>query len=558
MRWLMVGFVLLLSGAVSADDVPVARKAAQTRLAAEEAAAYVAQLEHVFVLIETNYVRPVLRSDLAGVGLRGLYQTARRPVPGSLELEVGQARAQEIAGHLVQGISGPGFDFSADRAGAFQQAANARLAGIAARTRESLGHVEELREHAALLASLRAITAWLDPHCGVVGPGAVQALEPAAAGQGFGMSVLDSRGAGPLLVRSVVAGSPAQQAGMRPGDRIVKIDGKAVQGNAAAAGLLNPAPVALPPGLDIPLGDSLQKPPGPVTLAYERAGARERRIVRLEPAFYRGETVLGVQRRDNNDWDYWLDRQRKVALVRIAGLSETTPTELNEVLTRLSKEDLGGLIVDLRWCPGGLLRQSVATAQLLVGNAKVATVRDRLDGTIEFSYVAERAYTAVPLLALVNGATSGGAELIAAAVQDNQRGIVAGQRTLGKGSVQKQLGLSDSWMLKLTTGTFIRPSGKNLHRFPSSKPTDDWGVRPDPGREFRVSADVSRQLQEWYQLQTLRPGKSREILPLDDPANDPQRQEALRLLLRKIENGTQLQGGHRFNRPRSRGEAARD
>ena len=87
----------------------------------------------------------------------------------------------------------------------------------------------------------------------------------------------------------------------------------------------------------------------------------------------------------------------------------------------------------------------------------------------------------------------------------------------------------------LTSGTFERPAGKNLHRFPESRPADDWGVRPDEGLEFRVSADLNRQLKEWWQQLTLRPGPSRERLVLDDPGADAPQQAALRAVLSVLE-----------------------
>ena len=83
---------------------------------------------------------------------------------------------------------------------------------------------------------------------------------------------------------------------------------------------------------------------------------------------------------------------------------------------------------------------------------------------------------------------------------------------------------------KLTTGTFVRPSGKNFHRHPESKPTDDWGVRPDPEHELPVTAELSKRLKHGYTLHTLRPPSDRTALPIDDPDADPQRQAAVRML----------------------------
>jgi hypothetical protein len=140
-------------------------------------------------------------------------------------------------------------------------------------------------------------------------------------------------------------------------------------------------------------------------------------------------------------------------------------------------------------------------------------------------------YRDLPMVVLVNGDTSGGAELIAAALQDHKRALVVGQRTLGKGSVQipLMLGLAGLGM-KLTSGTFLRPCGKNLHRFPESKPEDDWGVQPSPDCEFRISTDLNRQLRQWWLLHSLRPGTSLERLPLDDPRADTPREVALQTL----------------------------
>src|SRR5262249_5673621 len=155
---------------------------------------------------------------------------------------------------------------------------------------------------------------------------------------------------------------------------------------------------------------------------------------------------------------------------------------------------------------------------IFLGECTVASVKSRGQGDDTYRSVRDESKILdLPVVVLVGPETSGGAELIAAALQDNGRATVAGQRTRGKASIQTMSGLPVPKIgLKLTSGTFYRPSGKNLHRFPDSKPGDDWGVRPEPKLEFRASAELNRQLREWWELQTLRPGSSREALPLDD------------------------------------------
>ena len=161
---------------------------------------------------------------------------------------------------------------------------------------------------------------------------------------------------------------------------------------------------------------------------------------------------------------------------------------------------------------------------------------------------------------LVNAETSGGGELIAAALQDHKRAVVAGQRTRGKGSIQTPLPLSlptetgrfEMLELKLTSGTFLRPSGKSLNRFADSKPADDWGVRPDPSWSPPV-APSGPAAQGLVAQQALRPGTSTRVLPLDDPEQDPQRQAALKALLRMMAEKPAKGGASITRQGRTRG-----
>src|SRR5262249_4575607 len=124
---------------------------------------------------------------------------------------------------------------------------------------------------------------------------------------------------------------------------------------------------------------------------------------------------------------------------------------------------------------------------------------------------------------------------IAAALQDYRRAAIAGQRTRGKGSVQVMPPLPvNGTFLKITAFSLLRPSGKNLNRFPDSKPSDDWGVRPDDGLDFRATRARSQQFGGGWAAQTVRPGAPRERLPLEDPSADPKRQVALQALRERI------------------------
>jgi carboxyl-terminal processing protease len=491
--------VFLCCGALLVAD---GHRAPQPRPPSPEALAYA---QRVLVLTQTvadQYVRPVSRADLILAALTGLYEAARLPLPRTLPDDLRKASAD---GDLLLFL---------------------------ARTRDSLTEGEPLPGNEALLASCRGLTRVLDPHSCLVSGEELRRSRGVDQQHGIGVELIENLGVGPLVIKTVYPGGPAQKAGLRPGDAITHVDGKSVAGltadqvQADFRKNLLVASMAIEPA-------SFNNDPDLVQLTVQRADVKTPWEVSLERQSFKPETVLGVMRQDDNSWDYLLDRERKLAHVRVANLGTGTADELEDVLKGLRSAGVRGLILDLRWCPGGYLNEAVEVASQFLGDCVIATVKARTQEDRPYLSSAERPVKLLdlPLVVLVNGETSGGAELIAAALQDHKRAAVAGQRTLGKASVQSPLDIGVQGLgMKLTSGTFVRPSGKNLHRFPESGPADVWGVRPEPKLEFRMSPELTREVRDGWQRQTLRPGTSRERLPLDDPAADPQRQAALQAL----------------------------
>ncbi len=509
----------LLAAPGPAGQAPGAAPVTQAQLQAA-AADYARNLTQILDTIERYYVRPVSRADLVEAALIGLYEAAQVPVPGTLRADLKKADRTALDALMVK-------------------------------ARVSVGNPEGVQGRKALIASGRAMMRALDPFCSVV------TGEEAATATGFdqnfglGIDLIDRAGTGPLVIKAVVPGGPAQRAGLQAGDRITRVGDREADdlptedalrllngGGPTATDLLPPA---LPPGA-MPAG-GFDATPTPVRLTVRGAGGKAERTLTLVRDRFEAETVQGVTRNQDNTWDYWLDRKKGIAHVRVVALARHTAGELERVLARLDGgEGLRGLVLDLRWCPGGYLTSATGCASLFLESGVVARTEVRGEG--EHVYQAagnEVKFLRCPIVVLVNAETSGGGELIAAALQDHKRAVIAGQRTRGKGSIQTPTHvalfadggrLDGELELKLTNGTFVRPSGKGLSRFANSKASDDWGVRPDDGLEFRVSADLSRQLKEWWYQQSVRPGTSNKALPLDDPEQDPQRQAALKALRR--------------------------
>jgi C-terminal processing protease CtpA/Prc len=544
MRGFLAFCPALLASAVCAAPVPAPGsldEPAGARPLEADARLFAQQLLRAADQVAAVYVRPVTREELLQTALTGLYEEARLPVPRDLRAKIQRAADKKAVKvetfELYLETPEPDHD----------------LIVLLQHARENVGDAKPLRGRDPLVVCCEAMTRRLDPYSCVLQPAELRrTLAP--DGEGFGLEVGDHAGSGPLIVKSVAPGGPAQRAGVRPGDEITHLDGKAVadlsraellrllyqpadppaEDPALPPGVVLPPPPPPPPGVVVPTPTVEPEPFRPIKATLRRAESKAPLTVDLAGEAFRPETVLGVRRRDDNSWDYLVDAKQKIAHIRIASVGKYTPSDLRNAVVRLRDDGLRGVILDLRWCPGGLLEEAVDSARLFLPEGVVARVKSRAKEEVVYRSTGEDAFTDFPMVVLVNGETMGGAELIAAALQDQGRAVVLGQRTVGKGSVQTSTSFgAPHVVLKLTSGAFVRPSGKNLQRNPDARPEDDWGVRPDDGLESRLSADLSRELKRDWQRQTLRPGACNDRLPLDDPDADPQRQAALEALRRK-------------------------
>lgn len=310
----------------------------------------------------------------------------------------------------------------------------------------------------------------LDPHSSYINPKEFLAFKKQSDGKfgGIGVQVNVDRLTKRVIVISPIPGSPAYRAGIKPGDEIEEINHEKVIS-------LNNDDIV----------DRISGAPGTtVNITLKRRGTGRR----MEMTFTREEIhlegVLGDKRKADLSWDFMVDDKERLGYVRITSFGESTLSAYREALKTLEKENVRGLVLDLRNNPGGSLEASVAMSRLLIEEGDIVRVEGRSDEPkVHLAKHEGTMFTGsnqIPIVVLINENSASASEIMASALQDHRRALIMGERSYGKGSVQRLYPMeAGSSRLRLTTAKYIRPSGKNIHRFPDSKESDDWGVRPD-------------------------------------------------------------------------------
>jgi len=277
-----------------------------------------------------------------------------------------------------------------------------------------------------------------DPYSELYTPKELEAFNTTTGGfyGGIGMLIEDQNGS--IMISKVYPNTPAEEAGIREGDRIIGIDTAATAGWKVGQ-----------------VSDRLKGPPGTTVKArFGRPGVNApfeveftRRIIRI-PAI-----------------PFALMLEGKVAYIPLQQFNETTTREFAAQLQRLQREGATGLVIDLRRNTGGFLDQALDLANFfLPQGVELATVRGR--GTEPERYVADVPPIAptIPIVVLTDGYTASASEIVAGALQDHDRALVVGTTSFGKGLVQSVYRLDGGYAIKLTTGKWFTPSGRSIQK----------------------------------------------------------------------------------------------
>lgn len=349
-------------------------------------------------------------------------------------------------------------------------------------------YVKPVSRRELMEAAIQGMLSKLDPHSTYINPDELSQFRASVENEFGGIGIQISLDGGQLQVISPLYGTPAYRAGIVPGDRITEIEGESTEG--------------------ITLNKAMQKLKGApgtkvtVTVLHPDGTTEKINITR---ELVHVETVLGDHRLANDHWDYMLDHDRRIGYIRLTAFGRDTARDLRRALEELQAQKPRGLILDLRFNPGGLLNSAIEVADMFVSKGRIVSTTGRNTPERSWEARADRTFGDMPMVVLVNRFSASASEIVAACLQDHKRAVVIGERTWGKGSVQNVIELEEGRsLLKLTTSSYLRPSGKNIHRFPNAKDTDEWGVTPNQGHDLRLD---DREL-----LALMRDRRDRDIL----------------------------------------------
>lgn len=299
--------------------------------------------------------------------------------------------------------------------------------------------------------SLKGMVNSLDPHSEFMEPIKYDDLRKDTEGSFGGVGIVVGVREKSLTVLEPMEDTPAMRAGVLPGDRIVKIDGKTTE--------------------KFKLDDAVKRLRGEagteVEITILRPASNQTRDIKLKR-----ENIKVHKVKDLNGKREFPLNEDKVGYIRLLQFDEQTSTDLEDALKKLTAQGMKSLVLDLRANPGGLLDQAVQVCSKFLPRDQliVSTEGRSLDDRQQYRATGRGRYQDLTMAVLVNGSSASASEIVAGCLQDLKRAVVVGEQTFGKGSVQKIIPLPNGCALRLTTSKYYTPSHKVIH---------EKGITPD-------------------------------------------------------------------------------
>jgi carboxyl-terminal processing protease len=326
-------------------------------------------------------------------------------------------------------------------------------------------YVEPVDDETLLQYAIDGMLSNLDPHSDYLLPEDFSELQEHTSGKFGGLGIEVGIEEGLIKVVSPIDDTPAEKAGIKSGDFIVSLDGKPVREMS-----LNDAI------------DQMRGEPGTdIELSIRRKGEKEL----LEFVLTRAEIKVASVRGENLG--------DGIGYLRITQFQDKSGTELIAAIAKLqkkateSKEQLNGLVLDLRNNPGGVLGAAVEVSDAFLNSGLIVYTEGRIsESDFRYSATEETIAEDIPLIVLINGGSASASEIVAGALQDHKRAVIVGTQSFGKGSVQSVLPIAGNKAIKLTTARYFTPNGRSIQA---------QGIQPDV---FVEQSEVTTYEQSYY------------------------------------------------------------
>ncbi|MBA2270789.1 MAG: S41 family peptidase [Chthoniobacterales bacterium] len=341
-----------------------------------------------------------------------------------------------------------GFRFYAQAAGPEEDTGYAQISVFARAVqliRQDYVDSKKTSYHDLIYAAMKGMLASLDPHSQFMDPADFKDMQDDTRSRFNGLGIEVSVKGGLLTVITPMEDTPAAKAGILSGDQILRINGNSTE------------KMELQDAVNVLRGSPGQK----VTLTILRPSTKEVKDYALDRAEIKVQSVKGAKLLDPE-----LGGAFKIGYIRLVQFNEPTADELEKALDELQKQGMQALVLDVRNNPGGLLNSAVdVCAQFLPPNTTVVSTQGRV-ASQQNDYAtssSSKQRPRFPLAVLINQGSASGAEIVAGAMKDLKRGILVGETTFGKGSVQNVMQLPDGSALRLTTAKYYTPSKQVIH-----------------------------------------------------------------------------------------------
>ena len=331
----------------------------------------------------------------------------------------------------------------------------------------SSNYVENVDDQKLEQGALEGMFGQLDPFSMYVPPARQQEFDRMLDGsfEGVGIQLNQDEKTREIEIITPIEGSPAFKAGVFAGDIILKVNGEPVVG--------------------LSIQEVTKKIKGKVntsvTLRVRHTTGEEADLTMNREEIV-VPTVKGFKRKANADWDWCVSNDPKIGYIRITQFTDGTAEKVKDALSGkgpwkgMLADGMKGLILDLRFNPGGRLDQAVQLVDLFIEKGVIVSTKGRNRPENIVTATAAGTLPYFPMIVLVNEHSASASEIVAGSLMDNQRALVVGERSYGKGSVQELINLEgNQGELKLTVAYYYLPSGRLVHK---KKDATDWGVQP--------------------------------------------------------------------------------